>query len=286
MENKKTNLSLSDIVKYSQLTGLIIKASEKLNIKTFDDVNTIKETYPEYILFDDVIEFEEHVIKRSVEYLVSNYPFDSEYSSSSWMFATACDFEGEWIFYIENEYYLMDYCNIENESVDDVQVFIWNENIVRYRKLLSEELGYNFVFDDCFDIRKQEVENETLPKTIPVESKVVAVTSLTDREYILKGHFKPNRFNERYFYDYLNDLYDRFEIGNPKECKQNKLGGICAILYESKSITECGTFSKCMCLLCGYWGREVPKDCRLNKYQESKKELLNKYSILENIPQK
>lgn len=105
-------------------------------------------------------------------------------------------------------------------------------------------------------------------------------------ETILEKHYKNIRGNERYLFNYLNELYDVFDIGDTKKCKQKKLGGICAAIYESKVITHCNTFSECMRLLCAYWKREIPKDCRLNKYQESKQELLYKYRILNDIPQK
>lgn len=105
-------------------------------------------------------------------------------------------------------------------------------------------------------------------------------------EMILKGHYKFIRDNERYLLNYLNELYDEFKIKDCKQCNQKTLGGICAVIYESKVITHCNTFSECMRLLCAYWQRELPKDCRLNKYQESKQELLDKHRILNEIPQK
>ena len=139
---------------------------------------------------------------------------------------------------------------------------------------------FNLYLDDVIHIL-----NEMLDE---IKSNEVITTPLSfeGNEIILEGHFKFSRDNERYLYDYLNELYNIFNIGDKKLCKQNRLGGICAIIYDSKVITNCNTFSECMRLLCGYWRRETPKDCRLNKYQDTKQELLDKHRILNEIPRK
>lgn len=139
---------------------------------------------------------------------------------------------------------------------------------------------FNLYLDDVIHIL-----NEMLDE---IKSNEVITTQLSfeANETILEGHFKFNRDNERYLYDYLNELYNIFNIGDKKLCRQNRLGGICAIIYDSKVITNCNTFSECMRLLCGYWKRETPKDCRLNKYQDTKQELLDKHRILNEIPLK
>nr|DAO73548.1 MAG TPA: hypothetical protein [Caudoviricetes sp.] len=139
---------------------------------------------------------------------------------------------------------------------------------------------FNLYLDDVIHIL-----NETLDEIKPDEV-ITPPLSFEGNEAILEGHFKFSRDNERYLFDYLNELYNIFNIGDKKLCKQNRLGGICAIIYDSKIITNCNTFSECMRLLCGYWKRETPKDCRLNKYQDAKQELLDKHRILNEIPRK
>lgn len=134
--------------------------------------------------------------------------------------------------------------------------------------------------------RLKEDLDDLLKLYKPNVKEVKSNQHLADNKNILKGHFKFSRDNEHYLFDYLNELYNIFNIGDKKLCKQNKLGGICAAIYESKVITNCNTFSECMRLLCAYWQRETPKDCRLNKYQDAKQELLDKHRILNEIPLK
>lgn len=147
-------------------------------------------------------------------------------------------------------------------------------------KIERDKDFFNLYLDDVIHILK-----DVLDKTDNDEMITKKITFIGD-ETILKNHYKNIRGNERYLFNYLNELYDVFDIGDTKKCKQKKLGGICAAIYESKVIIHCNTFSECMRLLCAYWKRELPKDCRLNKYQESKQELLYKYRILNDIPQK
>lgn len=148
-------------------------------------------------------------------------------------------------------------------------------------------LGFRYEYDyETSFYQYLKIIMETLDEKIKSDEVITTQLSFEANETILEGHFKFNRDNERYLYDYLNELYNIFNIGDKKLCRQNRLGGICAIIYDSKVITNCNTFSECMRLLCGYWKRETPKDCRLNKYQDTKQELLDKHRILNEIPRK
>lgn len=164
--------------------------------------------------------------------------------------------------YSENSY------EKEVDSLQSFFVYLKNvSNAIYKRSIINETL---------FTGENIEVEKEESTKNI----------SFIGNEYILEGHYKFSRDNERYLFGYLNELYNVFNIGDSKLCKQNKLGGICAVIYDSKVITNCNTFSECMRLLCSYWQRETPKDCRLNKYQDTKQELLDKHRVLNEIPRK
>ncbi|MFK1833905.1 hypothetical protein ACIXGO_04815 [Bacteroides fragilis] len=143
-------------------------------------------------------------------------------------------------------------------------------------QVFSIDYLYNIIEELKLQL-KNEIETHKTDNILP---------KFAGDEKNLEGHFKFSRDNERYLFDYLNELYNIFNIGDKKLCKQNRLGGICAIIYDSKIITNCNTFSECMRLLCGYWKRETPKDCRLNKYQDAKQELLDKHRILNEIPRK
>ena len=153
----------------TNLKSLIIAASEKL---LMNGVSNIKEIYPDSTIFESIEEFESHVVDRAVEYLTDNYPDEEEYSSGTWMLATACDWEGDWLFHIDGEYYIMDYCDLDNEEVNDVQVYIWDNNIEEFASCIAEELNVETVI---------EVTNHTF------ESKILTLSTILvnrDEEYI------------------------------------------------------------------------------------------------------
>lgn len=153
----------------TNLKSLIIAASEKL---LMNGVSNIKEIYPDSTIFESIEEFESHVVDRAVEYLTDNYPDEEEYSSGTWMLATACDWEGDWLFHIDGEYYIMDYCDLDNEEVDDVQVYIWDNNIEEFASCIAEELNVETVV---------EVTNHTF------EGKILTLSTILvnrDEEYI------------------------------------------------------------------------------------------------------
>lgn len=139
---------------------------------------------------------------------------------------------------------------------------------------------FNLYLDDIIHILQDALDN------ISIDEVTTKTLAFIGDEKILENHYKYIRGNERFLLNYLNELYDVFKINDSKQCNQKMLGGICAAIYESGVITHCNTFSECMRLLCAYWQRELPKDCRLNKYQESKQELLYKHRILNEIPRK
>lgn len=124
-------------MKTKDLESLILAASEKV---VMNGVANIKELYPDSTVFETVEEFETHVVDRAVEYLVDNYPNVEEYTSGDWMLSTACNCEDDWLFLIDGEYYLMDYCDLNNEKVDDVQIFIWNNNANELNKRLNKKM--------------------------------------------------------------------------------------------------------------------------------------------------
>lgn len=119
------------------LVSLIMAASEKV---VMNGVSNIKELYPDSTVFETVEEFEAHVVDRVVEYLVDNYPDVEEYTSGDWMLSTVCNCEGDWLFLIDGEYYIMDYCDLNNEKVDDVQIFIWNNNANELNKKINKKM--------------------------------------------------------------------------------------------------------------------------------------------------
>lgn len=119
------------------LKDLVLAASEKV---IMNEVSNIKEIYPDSTVFESIEEFEAHVIDRTIEYLSDNYPDEEEYTSGTWMLSTACNCEGDWIFLIDGGYYLMDYCDLNNEKVDDVQVFIWNNNVNELTQKLNNKM--------------------------------------------------------------------------------------------------------------------------------------------------
>lgn len=100
------------------LKNLVLAASQKVEM---NGVTDIKKLYPDSIVFDSIEEFEQHVIDRAVEYIVCNYPYEEDYTSGTWMFSTACDCEGDWIFLIDGDYRLMDYCNVSDTNVSNVK---------------------------------------------------------------------------------------------------------------------------------------------------------------------
>lgn len=119
------------------LKNLVLAASQKVEM---NGVTNIKKLYPDSIVFDSIEEFEQHVIDRAVEYIVCNYPYEEDYTSGTWMFSTACDCEGDWIFLIDGDYRLMDYCNVSDTNVSNVKHAIWENNIEKFNDRLSEEL--------------------------------------------------------------------------------------------------------------------------------------------------
>lgn len=121
----------------TKLVSLIMAASEKVVI---NGVSNIKELYPDSTVFETVEEFEAHVVDRVVEYLVDNYSDVEEYTSGDWMLSTVCNCEGDWLFLIDGEYYIMDYCDLNNEKVDDVQIFIWNNNANELNKKINKKM--------------------------------------------------------------------------------------------------------------------------------------------------
>lgn len=119
------------------LKNLVLATSQKVEM---NGVTDIKKLYPDSIVFDSIEEFEQHVIDRAVEYIVCNYPYEEDYTSGTWMFSTACDCEGDWIFLIDGDYRLMDYCNVSDTNVSNVKHAIWENNIEKFNDRLSEEL--------------------------------------------------------------------------------------------------------------------------------------------------
>ena len=119
------------------LKNLVLAASQKVEM---NGVTDIKKLYPDSIVFDSIEDFEQHVIDRAVEYIVCNYPYEEDYTSGTWMFSTACDCEGDWIFLIDGDYRLMDYCNVSDTNVSNVKHAIWENNIEKFNDRLSEEL--------------------------------------------------------------------------------------------------------------------------------------------------
>lgn len=175
------------------------------------------------------------------------------------------------------EEYLNQYYNIK-KSFDEIVDIIGKMTLL---------LGFRYEYD--YNTSFYQFLNriiETLDSEIKATNVVTVSSVFVGDEKILQKHYKYVRDNERFLLNYLNELYDVFKINDSKQCSQKMLGGICAVIYESGVITHCNTFSECMRLLCAYWKRELPKDCRLNKYQESKQELLYKHRILNEIPQK
>ncbi|MCS2775449.1 hypothetical protein NXW80_14590 [Bacteroides fragilis] len=184
------------------LKDLVLAASEKV---VMNEVSNIKEIYPDSTVFESIEEFETHVVDKAVEYLVDNYPDEEEYTSGTWMLSTACNCEGDWIFLIDGEYYIMDYCDWNNEKVDDVQVYIWNNRLNEFHKRLAEEL-------------EREVVVEA--------NNVIRVDSLNEiRETISEAcygyfHFSLGMFDNLKLYsnnkDFLEQLPTEFEIYNEK----------------------------------------------------------------------
>lgn len=134
----------------TNLVSLILAASEKVVMNV---VSNIKELYPDSTVFETVEEFEAHVVDRVVEYLADNYPDEEEYSSSNWMLSTACNCEGDWLFLIDGEYYIMDYCDLNNEKVDYVQIFIWNNNANELNKRLNKKLKREVMIERDYFIK-------------------------------------------------------------------------------------------------------------------------------------
>lgn len=142
------------------LRNLVLAASKKVEM---NGVTDIKELYPDSTVFDSIEEFEQHVIDRAVEYLADNYPNEEEYTSSNWMLATACDCEGDWLFLIDGNYYLMDYCDLDNSKVENVQIEIWENNIEEFNDRLSEEL---------------EIKTNVDTSTHTIEGKKVTISTI------------------------------------------------------------------------------------------------------------
>lgn len=101
---------------------------------------------------------------------------------------------------------------------------------------------------------------------------------------ILEGHYKFSHVNSNYLFDYLDEVNKILRLSDAKLCKKKTLCAIFLILYESKVITNCKTFAQCVTILCQFFGRELPKDCRPNKYKNEVDMLKTKYIILERIP--
>ena len=140
------------------LKNLVLAASQKVEM---NGVTDIKKLYPDSIVFDSIEEFEQHGIDRAVEYLADNYPDEEEYTSSNWMLATACDCEGDWLFLIDGNYYLMDYCDLDNSKVEDVQIEIWESNGETFANQLAEKLDKETQIDtSCY---YQTANGEKMP---------------------------------------------------------------------------------------------------------------------------
>lgn len=185
------------------------------------------------------------------------------------------------------------FSNLDSLKIEEKHINLYSkakksiDEIVDVIGRMTLLLGFRYEYDYNISFYQYLKKNiDTLDEEIVANEAATTPPAFEGNEKILEGHFKFSRDNERYFFDYLNELYNIFSIGDNKLCKLNKLGGICAIIYDSKIITNCNTFSECMRLLCGYWKRETPKDCRLNKYQDAKQELLDKHRILAEIPRK
>lgn len=134
-------------------------------------------------------------------------------------------------------------------------------------------IEYNFKKDGFAHFINRVLEDVS-PKTTNKSGKSKSV---------LDGHYKYSRINPDYLYEYLDELDGIFRISNSK-CHQKKYCAIFLILYESKIITNCPTFKSCVTLLCRYFGKEEPKDCRPNKYREEAKVLKNLHRVLDEIP--
>lgn len=182
------------------LKELVLAASEKVVI---NEVTNIKEIYPDSTVFESLEEFESHVVYRAAEYLADNYPDEEEYTSGNWMLATACDWEGDWLFHIDGEYYIMDYCDLDNEEVDDVQVYIWNHNLNEFQQRISEELGREVLVEDN-DIIKVDSLND--------------IKEIINDSYYDYFHFSLGMFDNLILYsnneDFLEQLPTEFEMYN------------------------------------------------------------------------
>ena len=162
------------------LKDLVLAASEKV---VMNEVSNIKEIYPDSTVFESIEEFEAHVVDRAVEYLVDNYPDEEEYTSGTWMLSTACNCEGDWIFLIDGEYYLMDYCDWDNEEVDKVQVYIWDNNIEEFASRIAEELNVKTEVEITNPIL--DGEKLTISTIIVTKNK----ENIDDEENIIIGTF-------------------------------------------------------------------------------------------------
>lgn len=148
------------------------------------------------------------------------------------------------------------------EEINQLQEYL-NVRIIHY----DIKKGFNCFLDDL------------LKSVVPEEKRVQ-----TGNIKVLEGHFKYSRTNPNYLFNYLNELNDIFKITNLKFCKQKVFCAICLIIYKSKVITNCATFKQCVSLLCEYYGRIEPKDCRPNKYEAEALSLKNRYFNLEHVP--
>ncbi|MFK1833906.1 hypothetical protein ACIXGO_04820 [Bacteroides fragilis] len=185
------------------LKDLVLAASEKV---VMNEVSNIKEIYPDSTVFESIEEFEAHVVDRAIEYLSDNYPDEEEYTSGTWMLSTACNCEGDWIFLIDGEYYLMDYCDWDNEEVDKVQVYIWDNNIEEFASRIAEELNVKTEVEITNPIL--DGEKLTISTIIVTKNK----DNTDDEENIIIGTFangQPLQVSQ----EFLNPISDE-EFGN------------------------------------------------------------------------
>jgi hypothetical protein len=95
-----------------------------------------------------------------------------------------------------------------------------------------------------------------------------------DYKEILKGQIKYNLELVRYYNsdDYIEKyLEDIFNSMRPDKSGKN-LGGVCYLLHE-KNIFKTNKYADIIRLLGNYWGLELPKEIRPNKYKAVAREL-------------
>lgn len=97
----------------------------------------------------------------------------------------------------------------------------------------------------------------------------------TPNKEAIEGKYNYNRNNENYMYEYLDEIYKTIDMS-----QKQTFGGVCLAIHEKKRFNT-KNFTDTLRILSDYWQIVLPKETRINKYNESKKTLISKYSILE-----